>query len=529
MIQSRSAGRGPRRLGLAATLSALIIAAFPSATRVAGAGEAHAVVVTDSGPVRGAIGPTAITYLGIPYAEAPVGDLRWRAPRPRARWSGVLDATAFGRHCPQPGSALDPAASEDCLFLNVYVPRGDGRPDGASVGTAPGPRAGRPVMVWIHGGGNTGGTGESYDPTPLGETGGVVVVTLNYRLGPFGFLAHPALRADGDAAGNLGVMDQQQALRWVRANVDRFGGDPGNVTLAGESSGGLDTLTHLVSPLSAGLMHRVIVQSGAYGLDTPSLASSEALGAAFATRLGCVDQSAACLRSTSTVDVLASAAGGASYNRSTVDGRVLPETQLAALRAGRINRVTVLQGANSHEGRFFLPPTLTADGYRTVLALIAAATGKSLDRIHAAYPLGASPFEAASAAYGDAAYACSASAVNKLLSLRVPTYGYEFDDAGASPLGATHSAELRYLFNLSFGGIPAGGPGSLPAPSQELARTMRVYWTSFARSGDPTSGGVPGWRPYADGRVQLLGAPSPSGASAANYDVRHNCAFWNQP
>jgi para-nitrobenzyl esterase len=387
-------------------------------------------------------------------------------------------------------------------------------------------------MVWIHGGSNASGAGESYDPTPLVVTGGVVVVTLNYRLGAFGFLAHPALGAEG--AGNYGVMDQQLALEWVQANADRFGGDPRSVTLFGESSGGLNVLTHLVSPRSAGLLSRAIVQSGAYGVNTPSLAASEARGAAFAVRVGCGDQSAACLRSKSTADVLTAAGSvntpGAAFHQATVDGHVLPETQLAALRAGRINRVPVVQGANRHEGRFFLPPALTADGYVGVLAQIAAATGKSLSQVQGAYPLGAyaSPYEAASAAYGDAAYACSALVVDQLLSRWVRTYAYEFDDADAGPLGATHVAELRYLFDLSFDGVPSGGPGGLPAPSRHLASDMRAHWTDFARSGDPSSTARE-WRSFADGWVQLLRPPSPHGGSTADYTSRHNCGFWISP
>src|SRR5438876_3305937 len=169
---------------LAGFLSA---AGILSSHDVQAAVDTSAVVATNSGSVRGAIGATTITFLGIPYAEAPVGELRWRPPLVRARSQGVADALQFGKHCPQPGTVLDSNASEDCLFLNVYVPRG---PDGEIS-----PQAKRPVMVWIHGGANASGASEMYDPTPMLKTGGEIVVTLNYRLGPFGFLAHPALFA----------------------------------------------------------------------------------------------------------------------------------------------------------------------------------------------------------------------------------------------------------------------------------------------------------------------------------------------
>src|SRR5262249_34201373 len=249
------------------------------------------------------------------YAEPPVLKLRWRPPEPRARWQGILDASHFGLRCPQPPLADNTGASEDCLFLNIYLPRTP----------APGQDLGknRPVMVWIHGGPNAIGAGDLYDPTPLVETGGVIVVTLNYRLGPLGFLAHPALDTEGHPAANYGIMDQQLALRWIQTNISGFGGNPNNVTIIGESAGGLDVLTHLASPVSAGLFQRAIVQSGAYQLNPPSLSASEARGSPFASAVGCstqdTDRPADCLRSLSVADILAKATN--SYNQSTVDGR----------------------------------------------------------------------------------------------------------------------------------------------------------------------------------------------------------------
>ena len=213
---------------------------------------AHAPVVeTENGAVRGTLQPTTIAFLGIPFAKPPVGDLRWRPPQSAARWEGVRDATRFGAHCPQPGTDPQPAASEDCLFLNVYVPAALGGEQHDSSRELR--HADRPVMVWIYGGANASGASDFYDPTPLVEAGGVVVVTVNYRIGVLGFLAHPALDGEGHEAVNYGVMDQQLALLWVRDNIRHFGGDRGNVTIFGESAGGLNVTTHLVSPRSAGL------------------------------------------------------------------------------------------------------------------------------------------------------------------------------------------------------------------------------------------------------------------------------------
>jgi para-nitrobenzyl esterase len=217
-------------------------------------------------------------------------------------------------------------------------------------------------------------------------------------------------------------MDQQLALRWVRDNIDRFGGDSGNVTIFGQSAGGLNVTTHVVSPRSTGLFHKAIIESGAYQLSTPSLAASEARGTAFANRIGCTDQSAACLRSKSLADVLANAGtvntGGAAYNQSTVDGQVLPETQISAIAAGRINRVPIMQGAASHEGRIFTSPTLTVAGYQASLAGFAAAFGRSVTEAFATYPLSdyPNPFEAIAAVLGDFAFACSAQKSNQFLA-----------------------------------------------------------------------------------------------------------------
>jgi para-nitrobenzyl esterase len=332
---------------------------------------------------------------------------------------------------------------------------------------------------------------------------------------------------EGHPAVNYGVMDQQLALRWVQNNIANFGGNPGNVTIFGESAGGLNTTTHLVSPLSAGLFQKAIIESGAYTLNTPSLTASETRGITFANRIGCTDQTAACLRSKSAADVLANASG--TYNQATVDGQVLPESQLSALNAGRINRVPVIQGANSHEGRIFLSPTLTVEGYLTTLAGYAASVGRSASEAYATYPLSdyPSPFEALSAALGDAFFACSARRSDQLLAHWVPTYAYEFDDANASALGATHGAEIKYLFNVTQSGA-AGGPGSLPAPSQQLALAMRQYWTNFARSGVPNGDSLPYWKRYFGfyDTIQLLIPPTPGVDLTFSYSARHKCAFW---
>jgi para-nitrobenzyl esterase len=495
------------------------------------AGTNSPVVDTEAGPVRGLVAETMKQFLGIPYAAAPIGDLRWRPPQEHAGWTGVLDATQFGAHCPQvPTPYGTPSISEDCLFLNVFTPlkTNRGRPHLA------------PVMFWIHGGGLVVGESEGYVPTTLvGE--GVVVVTTNYRLGILGFLAHPALTAEtpDHASGDYGLMDQQAALRWVQRNIRAFGGDPDNVTIFGESAGGLSVHSQLASPLAAGLFHRAIVESGAYSLTQPSLASAEAAGMAFATRAGCVDQTAACLRHVPVATILANQGGGTMV--PNVEGVVLPQTVHAAFASGQFNRVPVIEGSNHDEWRLFVAQSeattgvpLTAAGY---VPAIQATLGVSLPTasvLAGLYPLVnySSPSVALGALGTDAVFACNARASARLLSQYVPTYQYEFNDPEAPmlffpppvsfPTGAYHASELQYLFALP--GTPVPSPG-LSAAQEALADAMVSYWTRFARTGDPNSPGRPAWPLYgASDQVQTLEPSTPM--TNTDFSTNHKCAFW---
>jgi len=470
-------------------------------------------------------------FRGIPYAEAPVGDLRWRPPQELARWTGVLDATAFGLHCPQVSTPYGtPSTSEDCLFLNVFTPdkTNQGRPHLL------------PVMFWIHGGGLVVGESDGYDPSAL-VAHDVVVVTINYRLGELGFLAHPALAAESPngASGNYGLMDQQAALRWVQRNIRAFGGDPDNVTIFGESAGGLSVHSQLASPLAAGLFHKAIVESGAYSLTQPSLAAAEAAGTAFAASANCVNQSAACLRSLSVETILAHQPSGTMV--PNLDGFVLPLTVGSAFATGQFNRVPVIEGTNHDEWRLFVAQTeaathtpLTAIGY---VPAIAATLGVSLPAATfigtTVYPLAAypSPSVALGAIGTDVVFACNARRSSRLLSQYVPTYQYEFNDPNAPmlffanisfPTGAYHASELQYIFSISETPVP--NPG-LSAVQTQLSQTMVGYWTQFARSGDPNSAGAPPWPPYdASDQFQSLHPPTP--ATSTGFAADHKCAFW---
>src|SRR6516164_7334651 len=354
-----------------APLAALTLAATGATAAKAGAAaSAHGsgpIVTTDDGAVRGVVVPGGYTFRGLPYAAPPTGNLRWRPPAPPAEWHGVREATQFAPSCPQqvPNPSLPPGPlSEDCLYLNVNTPglpidTGDNRLRHGSDQDGDG---GLPVIVWIHGGGLTKDAGRNYDPAKLAADG-VVVVAINYRLGALGFLAHPALASrPGGPAGNYGLMDQQAALRWVQDNIAHFGGDPGNVTIAGESAGGLSVLAHLVSSGSRGLFQKAIIQSGSFALNQRPLAAAEAAGEAFATAAGCpgqTAQTAACLRNLPVANLVTP---NFVEIPGVVDDKVLTEPIRTALAAGRFARVPVLNGTNTDEERLLVTFGLTVSG-----------------------------------------------------------------------------------------------------------------------------------------------------------------------
>src|SRR5580700_1803378 len=390
----------------------------------------------DGGAVRGAAVSGVDEFLGLPYAAPPTGALRWRPPQPPAAWDGVRDATQFGPSCPQPPSPFAPPApfSEDCLYLNVYTPTLRRDRD-------------RPVLVWIHGGGFTVDGARNYDGSKLAADG-VVVVTINYRLGALGFLAHPALAArPGGAAGNYGLMDQQAALRWVQRNIARFGGGPDNVTIAGQSAGGLSVLAQLVSPGARGLFQRAIVQSGTFALNQRPLAVAEAAGETFATAVGCADQSAACLRNAPVSDLVAKF--GVEIP-GVVDGSVLTQPIGTALARGQFARVPVINGITHDEELVFVAGLglTVSQGTNIPLAAPLSSSGNyQTDIVHALgvsparaaaianeYPLSAypSPVVAFSLLVSDASFACPALQVDRWTAARgVPTYAYQFNDDSA--------------------------------------------------------------------------------------------------
>ena len=533
--------RNPRSSSVLRNLSVAAIALAASAV----AADPKALVVTTAeGAVQGTRSGGIDRFLGIPYAAAPVGDLRWQPPQPYPAWNGVRDATRYANHCPQAASPYGlPSTTEDCLFLNVFTPvRGDEGWNGD---------ARLPVMVWIHGGALNLGESDDYDPTQLVREG-IVVVTINYRLGMLGFLSHPALSAESGygASGNYGLMDQQAALRWVQRNIARFGGDAERVTIFGESAGGLSTHSHLASPGSAGLFHRAIVESGAYTLSALPLAVAHFIGTGWATAAGCASQTAACLRAAPVAALIAAVPITTSVI-PTIDGKVLTKpfavTDAAgkttgAFAEGDFNRVPVIEGSNHDEYRLFTAPLsgvpLQPSEYVGAIAATLRMTAAQAAGIAALYPLANYPNTdtALAAVATDAVFACNARKAVRVLSGHVPVYGYEFNDENAPELflpaippsvenwsyGAAHASEIQYLFGLR-ATVPAP---SLDSQQRKLSRTMIEYWTTFARTGSPNGASTPFWPRYdpAADVIQSLLPPKP--VLENTFAADHKCAIW---
>jgi para-nitrobenzyl esterase len=497
-----------------------------------------AIVQTDSGPVRGIVTDEYRLFQGIPYAASTEGGQRWRSPEPVRAWSEPRDATKPGNICAQQPSVYADVASleEDCLFLNVTTPRWTGA-DWL-----------RPVMVWIHGDGAIGG-GNFFDARRLAITGDVIVVTINYRLGVFGTFGCPGM----DGSGTFGLQDQRAALQWVQRNAAAFGGDPGNVTLFGESYGGLATSAHLCSPGSQGLFHRAIIQSGFALMDLPagalypgvpavewfgwqSSAEVEAAGMAVAAQLGCADRTTAleCLRRVPVPDLVAlSRPMPFAYGNA-----VLPEVPAHALREGSFHRVPIMSGSTRDEHRLFVGlfrvlagQPVTAQHYPTLLA---DAFGEYAGRVRAQYP--ESIFDSPSVAWAsvltDRMWSRSTFEQHQLFAIHVPTYAYEFTDRQSPmylpfpedfPPGAFHAADVPYLFNDD-----KFEAAATPAQHHLSAQMMR-YWANFAHTGDPNGDGLPHWSLF-DGAdaVPYVQSLAPDGVSGVDYASEHHLDFWSE-
>jgi para-nitrobenzyl esterase len=476
----------------------------------------YLTVRTDKGAVHGLQADGVGKFLGVPFAAPPVGSLRWQPPAPAARWHGVRAATAYGPRCPQLESSNGAgSANEDCLYLNVFRP----------------PHARRaPVLFWIHGGGLVNGAGDQHDGALMARENGIVVVSINYRLGVFGFLSLPGF---GAGSGDYGLLDQQAAMRWVTRNARAFGGDPRRVSIAGESAGGFSTCANLVSPAVRGLFDGAIVQSGSC-LSQPR-ATSDAAGQELANGAGCADE--ACLRALPAATLLAQP-----FDPTiTSGGAELPEPSADAVAAGLFPRVPVMYGANRNEGRTFAQgfADFTRAQYED---FVRSQFGDRADAVLAEYPWDSYP-SPYTAAYAIGDIWTDSGVIGRIggcatqqdaATLASRTYFYEFDDPDAPHLnndhpgyqwGAGHAMELAYMWPSFDNGIPLYP--QLDAAQRKLSDEMVQRWGAFTRFGVPFASRRVAWPPYSSGRLLSL---RPGGASTAittaQFAAEHKCGFW---
>jgi para-nitrobenzyl esterase len=495
---------------------------------------------TDTGAVTGELAGETYAFRGIPFAAPPVDDLRFAPPKPAACWTGERPAVAFGNACPQwESGAL--VGDEDCLTLNVWTPKAYAASDK------------RPVLVFIHGGGHQQGSSSQklsdgqplYDGKRLVEKTGAVVVTLNYRLGPFGFLAHPALtQADANkSSGNYGMLDQIAALQWVQRNVAKVGGDPAHVLIFGESAGAVSVCRLVVSPLARGLFSAAIMESGAC-VATP-LAKAEQTGASVAKTAGCEAASdvVACLRQapvaklmesvSPTIDI--SAFGRLAFD-GVVDGWAVPAAPLELIAQGKHNHVPMIVGSNGAETALAVPAIATEDQYEQAVNALAAPLGGQVlaDAILAQYP--ASDYPTPRAAYvavtSDAKFVCTARKAARALAQHQsePVFRYSYvhvpENASAQlkAVGAYHGSELPFVFGNVYIGTAAGpytpGPGDL-----SVVDAFAGYWSRLAASGDPNGEGAVSWPRYDAATDPYLVIDAPANAQTGLRTKQ--CDFWD--
>ena len=509
--------RRPRVVTLAAALALLASFAAP-ALHASGADEP--VVRIQAGRLEGSREGGLAQFLGIPYAAAPVGRLRWQAPAALHDWQGVRPAREFAARCTQRPLFADmmfrsPTTGEDCLYLNVWT-------------SAPGQHPGMPVLVYIHGGGFLAGDGSElrYDGAALARDG-IVTVTLNHRLGAFGFLAHPLLRDAQGASGNYGLMDLVAALRWVQANIAAFGGDPRRVTIAGESAGSIAVSALMAAPSARGLFVGAIGESGSILGTLPALPRAECEQAGSKVVAASGATTARALRALSTEAVMAaSEAARVDEYSPCIDGRFFREDPQVTFRAGRSARVPLLAGYNSQEGDYdmlFGDQAPSVAGYQ---AAIGKAFGESAADALAVYPGDtlAQAVQSARMLMGDRFIAHSTWLWAHLQAGQgVPTWFYHYSHArpplrvGAPkparllPDGAVHSGEIEY----ALGNLPGNEVYSWQPDDQQVSATMRHYWAQFIRHGDPNGTGLPAWPGFATGQRMRLDV-SPQAAPDAD-------------
>jgi para-nitrobenzyl esterase len=499
------------------------------------------VVVTDKGAVRGLVNDGVREFKGIPYADPPVGNLRWQLPHGKKPWNGVLDATKFGSPCPQVAryGLTEASYDEDCLTLNVTVP--------IASPAAAAPRK-LPVFVWIHGGAFVGGSSALYPLDHIARIGNVIVVSMNYRLGVFGFMAHPAF--DRSTDGEYGQADQREALRWVQRNIAAFGGDPGNITLVGESAGAASVCLQMLAPVAArDLFQKAIVQSAGCVQHLRTIDQSNQVGLKVAAEVGCAGKASAlaCMRSKPVRQLLEAAAKVAGSDTMTfapsVGTDAVPLQGAEAMARGKFVRVPMINGGDRDEMRLYVAYAAQAGQHVTpenYSASLQAIYGDKAPLVLAEYPL--SRFSSAPSALGtvmsdfrpdNGLNNCIYLETAKLASKYIKVYEYEFADPHPPPvtddpgfeMGAVHSSELPYQFPHFSNTSKLDGPDLTPG-AQTLSDHILRYWTSFAATGAPLDPNAIAWTPFQTGSHILRLDQGKIGYFDAA--AEHHCPFWQK-
>jgi len=525
---------------LISTVGTALALAFGTTAAVQASPSAHAAnqpvacatgttVNTTDGPVCGIVNNSVTEWLGIPYAAPPVGSLRWQPPQPPTPWTTPLQATSFGSECVQVFPGFPSGGTENCLFINVWAPKGT--TGGSNL----------PVMVHIHGGGFVIGSGNS-DNTLLAATGNEIIVSMNYRLGIFGFLADSTF---GPHSGDYGLEDQQAALRWVQKNIAAFGGNRRNVTIFGESAGGSSVCDQIASPTAAGLFERGISTSGEYNtllgaptpLETqdcksnlPSQQQADAAGDGFASAVGCANATdlAACLRAVPVATAAADSGygyqdGGNGTVSPTINGVTLTMSLRQALRTGHVNRVSVIAGTDRDED--LVGTAHTAAQYTQ---LVQTQYGKYASRVLGRYPL--SHFDSPNIAWrtvaADSDTVCPSLVTDRDLARWMPVYGYEIDDYDIPPYTGTTAAGASHVGAWFLNPVSP----ALDANQQALQDEEVASVTHFARTGNPSAPGTPYWPEFGHSRSELALAPAGDSAvmSVSQIMAIHSCGFWDQ-